>query len=343
VRILIVKMSSLGDVVHAQPLATDLRRVFPAAQIHWVVEKPFAPICRLNAAVDEIVPIAWRRWRRKPWSKADRVEMAAFHRSLTREPYDLVLDCQGLIKSAVVTRLARAELRVGPAWAFAREPLASLAYDRKAVVPRDWHVVRRNRAVGAAGGDYRFDWPADFGLKAAVPDHKAAPWLPVQRYALLVTGASRPEKLWPEAHWVLTAQRLQQAGLSLVWFWGTEPERLRAERLSRLAAQAAGDSLMPGVVPTFLTVGDAAGIIAGADIVVGLDTGFTHLGGALGRPTIAIFCDFDAVQCAVSGAGFCASFGGIGQVPPAAEIIDAIERWLATRPVPARQQEKRTP
>jgi len=330
-RILIVKMSSLGDVVHAQPLATDLRRVFPDAHIDWVVEKSCAPICQLNPAIDRIIPIAWRRWRKSPLAQSDRAEMAAFYRTLKRERYDLVLDCQGLIKSAVVARMARADLRVGPAWAFAREPLASLAYERKAVVPREWHVVRRNRAVGAAGGGYGLDWPARFGLEATPPDREQAPWLPAQRYALLVPGASRPEKLWPEAHWLLTAQRLQSAGLALVWFWGTQAERARAERLARLAAESAGASATPGLVPPFLTVGEAAGVIAGADFVVGLDTGFTHLAGALGRPTIAIFCDFDAVQCAVTGPGPCASFGGIGQVPPPNQIIEVIDQWMTTR------------
>ncbi len=328
-RILIVKMSSMGDVVHAQPLASDLRRAFPGARIEWVVEKSFAAICGLNPAVDQVIPIGWRRWRKTLWAAPIRAEMLAFYHSLTQEPYDLVLDCQGLIKSAVVCRLAEAALRVGPAWAFAREPLAALAYQRKVVVPRDWHVVRRNRAIGAAAGGYSIDSPAEFGLEAEILDTDEAAWLPPQGYALLVTGASRDDKLWPEAHWVLTAQRLQQEGLALVWFWGTESERLRAERLARLATQAGAQAATPAVVPPFLTVHEAARVIAGAEIVVGLDTGFTHLAGALGRPTIAIFCDFDAVQCAVTGDGFCESFGGIGQVPAAAEVIGAIDRWLA--------------
>jgi heptosyltransferase-1 len=330
VRILIVKMSSMGDVVHAQPVASDLRHVFPDAWIEWVVEKSFQAICRLNPAVDDVIPVAWRRWRKKLWTAPVRSEMVEFHQRLTREPYDLVVDCQGLIKSAVVTRMAPARLRAGPAWAFAREPVAALAYDRKAIVPRDWHVVRRNRAVGAAAGEYTIDWPADFGLEAPALQADEAAWLPSQAYALLVTGASREDKLWPEAHWVLVAQRLQQAGLALVWFWGTEAERARAERLARLATQAAGGAATPTVVPPFLSVHDAARVIAGSDVTVGLDTGFTHLAGALGRPTIAIFCDFDAVQCAVTGGGFCASFGGVGQVPRPAEIIGAIDRWLAT-------------
>ena len=179
-------------------------------------------------------------------------------------------------------------------------------------------------------GDYSIDWPADFGLEAPVLDADEAAWLPAQAYALLVTGASRDDKLWPEAHWVLVAQRLQQAGLALVWFWGTE-----AERAARRAPRAAGDAgrrrrLRPRPsCRRFLTVHDAARVIAGADVVVGLDTGFTHLAGALGRPTIAIFCDFDSVQCAVTGDGFCASFGGVGQVPRPAEVIGAIDQWLA--------------
>jgi heptosyltransferase-1 len=328
VRILIVKMSSLGDVVHAQPLATDLRRVFPDAHIDWVVENSCAAVCRLNPSVDAVLPIAWRRWRKRVWAESVRAEMKRFHEVLTESRYDLVLDCQGLVKSAVVTRMAHAKLRVGPAWAFAREPMASLAYDLKAVVPRDWHVVRRNRAVGAAAGDYPIDEPPDFGLAARPLTQQEATWLPTGRHALLVPGASRPEKLWPEAHWVLTAQRLQQAGLALIWFWGTEEERARAERLARLATEAAGDAATPGVVPPFLTVDEAARVIAGSDIVVGLDTGFTHLAGALGRPTIAIFCDFDAIQCAVTGAGPCASFGGVGQIPSAAQVMDTIGKWL---------------
>ena len=328
-RVLIVKMSSMGDIVHAQPLATDIRRAFPDARIEWVAEKPFAAVCELNPAIDEVIPIAWRRWRKRLFSRDVRAEMLAFHQSLTSATYDLVIDCQGLIKSAVVARMAPAVLRVGPAGAFAREPLASLAYGRKAIVPRDWHVVRRNRAVGAAAGNYAIDGPADFGLEVPVLDADEAAWLPAQGYALMVTGASREDKLWPEAHWVQTAQRLQQAGLALVWFWGSDAERARAERLSRLSTQAAAQAATPAVVPPFLTVHEASRVIAGADVVVGLDTGFTHLAGALGRPTIAIFCDFDAIQCAVTGDGFCASFGGIGQVPGPDQVIGAIDRWLA--------------
>lgn len=330
-RILIVKMSSMGDVVHAQPLAVDLRRRWPDARIEWVVERPFAAIPKMNPAVDDVIPIAWRKWRKSLFAVETRRAMAEFHDALTMDPWDLVIDCQGLIKSAVVSRLAPATERVGPGWAFAREPIASLAYDHKAIVPRDWHVVRRNRAVGAAVGDYRVDDAPRFGLAVDPPAASEMPWLAGAgpRRALLVTGASRDEKLWPESHWVDVAVRLQRAGLDLIWFWGADAERVRAERLASLSATAAGADQRAQIVPPFLTVHDAARVIAGSTIVVGLDTGFTHLAAALGRPTIGIFCDFDAVQCAVTGDAFCASFGGIGVIPTTAEVIGAIDSGLA--------------
>ncbi|MGE0800211.1 MAG: lipopolysaccharide heptosyltransferase I [Lautropia sp.] len=371
-RILIVKMSSMGDVVHALPLATDLRAAQPDAEISWIVEHPFAAIPQLNPAVDRVIPIAWRRWRRRLAAAEVRAEMRAFYDDLTIEPFDLVLDCQGLIKSAVVARLAPAALRVGPAWAFAREPLAALAYGRRAIVPRDWHVVRRNRAIGAAACGYSIDTPPRFGLRVAPLTPAEAGWLPAGPIAVLVTGASRPQKLWPEPHWVAIAHRLLHAGLTPVWFWGSGDERARAERLAQStdralhsapvssgatsgtsspaapadAAPGAASVAAPGpapdatagttagttagAIPPFLSVADAARVLAGAAIVVGLDTGFTHLAGALGRPTIGIFCDFDATQCSVTGDGFCASFGGIGQVPQVSDVIGAIDRALAS-------------
>ena len=148
-RILIVKMSSMGDVVHAQPLATDLRAQFPDARIEWVVESAFSALPAMNPAVDEVIPLSWRRWRKSLGKSETRAAMQAFWQTLRGRRYDWILDCQGLLKSAAVVRMARGGVRVGPDRASAREPLAALAYDRHVPVPRDWHVVRRNRAIGA--------------------------------------------------------------------------------------------------------------------------------------------------------------------------------------------------
>jgi heptosyltransferase I len=361
--LLVVKMSSMGDVVHAQPLASDLRRHLPGARIDWVCESAFAAIPAMNPAVSGVIPIAWRKWRRNLGDPSVRAAIGEFLRRLRAARYDWVIDCQGLVKSALVARIARAARRAGPGWGSAREPIASLAYGLRVDVPWDRHVVLRNRMVGAAALGYRVDEPARFGLDApafapgwlhdlAVPGGAA-----LQR-AVLITGASRPQKLWPDDRWIDVARHLRRdRGLRLVWFWGSEAELKRARRLAAACGTVAdravagtgersesapelpddvrperGDSTtgVDSLIPPFLTVAEAAGLLAGSDLVVGLDTGFTHLAGALGRPTIGIFCDFDAVQCAVSGDAFCASFGGIGQVPTTAEIRFAIEQAAAS-------------
>ena len=333
-----VKMSSMGDIVHAQPVVSDLLAHAPQARIDWVAEAPFAGIPAMNPGVASVIPIAWRKWRRTLREPATRAALRTFRERLQATRYDWIVDCQGLLKSAAVARLARGTHRAGPSWSSAREPLASLAYDRRAVVPWSLHVVARNRAIAAQALGYRLDGPARFGLR--VPALVAA-WLPDgPPTAVLIPGASRSEKLWPEAHWVAAGRQLAGQGLRLVWLWGSPEERARVQRLAAacgggvLDASGAGDAVRTegarttSVIPPFVSVADAASLVAGARIVVGLDTGFTHLAGALGRPTVGIFCDFDATQCAVSGDGPCESFGGVGVVPPVADVTAAIERML---------------
>jgi heptosyltransferase-1 len=343
VKVLVVKMSSMGDVVHAQPVVSDLLAHAPHARIDWVAEAPFAGIPAMNPGVASVIPIAWRAWRRTLREPATRAALRGFRERLQATHYDWIVDCQGLLKSAAVARLARGEHRAGPSWSSAREPLASLAYDRPAVVPWSLHVVARNRAIAAQALGYRIDGPARFGLRVPA---LVADWLPDgPPTAVLIPGASRPEKLWPEAHWVAVGRLLAGRGLRLAWLWGSPEERARVQRLAAacggvMDASGVGADVRNGapsptsVIPPFVSVADAASLVAGARLVVGLDTGFTHLAGALGRPTVGIFCDFDATQCAVSGDGPCESFGGVGVVPPVADVASAIERMLGAA-VPA--------
>ncbi|MDH4393354.1 MAG: lipopolysaccharide heptosyltransferase I [Aquabacterium sp.] len=314
-RVLVVKTSSMGDVVHALPAISDMHRQVPGLQVDWLVEQAFAAIPALHPGVARVLPLAWRKWRKSLWRADTRAAIAALRRDLQLEPYDLVLDLQGLLKSVLWGAQARGPL-VGYDRASIREPAAAWFYRRSAAVPRQLQAVARNRALAAAHLGYALPAGApDFGIRAP-----AGPWSVDGPSAVLVPCASRPEKLWPEPHWIALGQRLQQAGLVPVLVWGNEEERARAERI------AAGCG---GAVPPFLTVAGMAAVLGQARCVVGLDTGFSHLAAAFGAPTIGIYCDHDPGLAGITGPGPVASFGGKGQRPGLDVVMAQLEVHLA--------------
>jgi heptosyltransferase I len=317
-RVLVVKTSSMGDVVHALPAASDMLRQFPGLELDWLIEAPFAAIPQMHPGVRRVLPMAWRKWRRNLFRRSTRDAIAALRAELRRETYDLVLDLQGLLKSALWARQARGPL-AGFDGASAREPIAAWFYHRRAAVAVEMQAVQRCRALAAAHLGYPVpDSAPDFGLRAP-----PSGWKPNGPYAVLIPNASRPEKLWPERRWVAVGQRLRSRGWTPVVLWGRADEQTLAERI---AASCDGD------VPPFLKVGDAAALLAGARQIVGLDTGFTHLGAALGRPTLGIYCDHDPGLAGLTGGGpgaRVASVGGKGQVPAQAEVLALLEQQLA--------------
>jgi heptosyltransferase-1 len=321
VRLLIVKTSSMGDVVHALPVVADVQRHYPGARIEWLVEAPFAAIPQLHPGVSRVWPMAWRRWRSRLLRGATWRAMADLRDGLRQRPYDLVLDLQGLLKSALWARQA-----AGPVAGFdaasAREGAAAWLYQRRAAVPRTLHAVPRCRLLAAAHLGYRIDPddPPRFGL---APPARGAGWMPPGppgSYAVLIPNASRPEKLWPERHWVEVGRWLAARGLRPVVLWGREAEQTLAERI---AADCDGD------VPPFLKVGEMAAVLAGAVQVVGLDTGFTHLAAAYGRPTLGIYCDHEPGLAGITGPGPVDSLGGRGQVPGRQEVLAVVQRHHA--------------
>lgn len=311
-RVLLVKTSSLGDVIHNLPVVSDIRRKFPHAAINWVVEESFAALPRLHPGVACVIPVAVRRWRRTFATPATWREVRAFRHALQDTRYDCVLDTQGLLKSALIARLALGR-RCGYASEAAREPLAARCYDATFVIPKNLHAVERNRWLAAAALGYEPDLRLDYGI-AAPP--LLAEWLPQQPYAMLLTASSRDDKLWPEPHWLKLAEQLNARGLVCVLPGGSDVERSRAARLA--AAMKSGIAAPP------LALDALASLLAGAHLVVGVDTGLTHLAAALSKPTVALFTGSDPKLTGVYNGARAINIGAAGTPPGPPQVIDAI-------------------
>lgn len=311
-KILLVKTSSLGDVVHNLPVATDIARRYPDARIDWVVEEAFAALSALHPAVTRVIPVAVRRWRKQAFGQATWREVSALRKFFATEHYDIVIDTQGLVKSALIARFARGE-RHGYDARSAREALAACLYDVTHAVPRTLHAVVRNRALAAAALHYRVEDGADYGIgfetAGETADEDAA-------YCVLLHATSRADKQWPDAGWIELGKRLAATGLQCVLPWGSESELVSAKRL---AAAIPAASIAPK-----LDLLPMAHLLAGARCTVGVDTGLTHLSAALGRPTVAIFCASSPELTGVYGARAARNIGALGAAPDVAEVMAAL-------------------
>jgi heptosyltransferase-1 len=316
-RILLVKTSSLGDVIHNLPVVSDLKRSIPGAEIHWCVEENFTAIPGLHPGVSRVIPVAVRRWRKGLLAPRTWGEIRSFRRELRNEAYDVVLDTQGLLKSALVARQALGPV-AGYAPEAAREPLAARFYHHTFAIPRVAHAVERNRWLAAAALGYSCNQPLDYGIAAAP---LAADWLPAAPYAVFLTATSRDDKLWDEARWIALGRSLRERGLRLVLPAGSPAER---ERAARLASALEGAVAAPPLVLDRL-----AGLLAGASLTVGVDTGLTHLSAALGVPTVALYTATEPGLTGVLGTGFCRNLGGPGHAPEAGSVFEMLQAVLA--------------
>jgi heptosyltransferase I len=297
--ILIIKLSSLGDVLHNLPIVWDIRAQYPEAKIDWLVEENYVNLLSplLTSAdfkgIDRIVPIAMRRWKKSLLSQQTRQEWCNFRQTLNAESYDIVIETQGLLKAAWLTRLAKRNpqaIIAGLANATedsSYEPLARCFYTDRVQVPLRCHAVDRSRWVAAAA------------MNVSVPDSKTSPpqfyppslvknlqqlkQLFTAPYVLFFHATARAAKQWDEANWVALGNALAKQGKQVILPWGNAQEKAMSERMSA--------QIQNSIVPAALSIDAWFSAIASADLTIGVDTGLTHLSAVLNKPTIELYCD----------------------------------------------------
>lgn len=313
-KVLIVRTSSLGDLVHMLPAISDIAQAYPQARIDWVAEEAFAAIPRWHPAVQQVIPVAHRRWRKQWWSAQARAERAAFKQQLLQTEYDIVLDMQALLKTVWITRLAKGT-KHGLDWGSAREPLASLFFNKKHRVGFWQPAVHRQRELAALALEYSYSGAPNYGLQAI------SNAVNVEPVAIIMPSASRDDKLWPEAYWHQVFDYLQNQGLALQLLAGSEAEALRAQQLIQGRSQAQ-------VLPR-MDLDHVARQLAKAQIMVGLDSGLTHLSAALERPTIGIYKASTPIRTPLVSTAFTASLGDRGQEPSAQQVLSAVQQAMS--------------
>ncbi len=313
-KILIVRTSSLGDLVHMLPAISDIARHVPGARIDWIVEENFAEVPSWHPAVNEVIPVAHRRWRKSWWSQQTRDERARLRRKLGERRYDIVLDMQALMKSVWLVRQTHGE-RHGLDRRSAREPLASFFYDVRHTVEFWQPAVIRQRKLAASAFGYEYEGEPDFGLGRFTEGAQ------VQPYAVIMPSASRDDKLWPAENWHTVFDHLDRQGLALRLLAGNERESERARQLIQGRDNA---EVMPR-----MALGEVAQMLASARIMIGLDSGLTHLSAGLARPTIGIYKASTPVRTPLQGSSYTASLGERGSEPSAQTVLSAVEQALA--------------
>jgi heptosyltransferase-1 len=308
--VLFIKTSSLGDVIHHMPAVVDARQARPETAFTWLVEEAFAPLVRLHPAVGHVIPVAWRRWRKSLYAPSTMSEIAASLRAIRDLQFNDIVDTQGLLRSALIARAARGR-RHGYDSSSIREPLASAFYDVRYRVGRDLHAVERNRALTALALGYSPQGAPNFGLDRARFSRTGS------HYGLLLHATARAEKLWPEEHWITLAKKLDR-NTELRLPWGTDMERARSKRIAAAVPGARAEERKP--------LDQVAALIAGAQFVVGVDTGLLHLAAALGVPLVAIFTGSQPGLTGPVGSGPIAVLGTDGAPPAVDAVIEAVEK-----------------
>ena len=325
-KILLVRVSSLGDVLHNLPMVADILRHHPQATIDWVVEEGYVSLVRLHPKVRKIIPFALRRWRKGLRNRSVRAEIKAFFATLREEEYDLVFDTQGLLKTGIImgaARVKRGGRKVGLAngsEGSGYEGISRLFHTESIPLDPSTHAVARGRLVAGAALGYAVDTPPDFGLPPAASSVRPD-WLPAEPYAVFFHGTARDAKKWASANWVATGRAL--APMPVLLPWGSEGERRDADSL---AAQLPNARVLPK-----LSMMDAVTLAQQAALAIGVDTGLTHIAAAFYTPTVEIYADSPKWKTEGNWSPRIVNLGDRGAAPTAGEVIDAARRLLDAR------------
>jgi heptosyltransferase I len=329
-KLLIVKTSSLGDVIHCLPVIADIHTHFPSAQIDWVVEESFADIPRMHASVNQVYTVAMRRWKKaifspKLWIKTG-AETSAFKKLIKQNQYDAIIDCQGLLKSALISREANG-VKHGYNKQSIREPIASRFYDKTYNISYQQHAVTRNRALCALSLGYANPTNApNYGIGITAKNNGSEDrtdtglqGIDLNNYVIALHGTSRDSKLWPVENWVNLGKELAKQNLNLVLPWASDAEFARAEQIANQLENAT-------VLPK-LNIAQIANVISNAKAAVGVDTGLSHLAAALNIPTIAIYTDTNPALTGVMAGKFAPAInlGGVTQTPTVGDVLSALK------------------
>jgi heptosyltransferase-1 len=322
--ILLVRVSSLGDVLHNLPMVADILRHHPEANIDWVVEEGYVSLVRLNPHVRRVIPFALRRWRKGLANASIRAEIKSFFRTLREEQYDYVFDTQGLLKTGIIMGAAR--LRPGGlkyglgngSEDSGYEGMSRIFHSRSVKLDPRTHAVARGRLVAASALGYPVDSAPDFGLPA--PDsHAARPsFLPPDEYAVFFHGTARDAKKWASANWIETGRAL--APMPVLLPWGSPKEKEEAEALAAALPNAR-------VLPK-LSMMEAVTLARYANLAIGVDTGLTHIAAAFLRPTVEIYCDSPKWKTEGNWSPRIVNLGELGAPPSAAQVIAAARGLL---------------
>ena len=341
-KILLVKLSSLGDVLHNLPLVWDLRARLPNAQIDWVVEEAYVHLLEPLRTregfkgIDRIIPFGLRRWKKHLFKLSTWQQFFAFKKQLQVVAYDTVIETQGLLKSALVCALANKSPNavvagLANATEFSGyEPAARFFYGHLVQVPVQTHAVDRSRLVMCSALDWpmiqRSDSPQFYGSQIQVePVNLAKPVLPELKtpYVLFFHSTAREAKRWSNEAWITLGKELASRGYQVVLPWGSPAEKVISLKLAEQIPNA--------LVPPAFSIEDAFKVIAGAALTVGVDTGLTHLAAVLGLPTVEIYCDSPRWKTEGYWAYHIRNMGDMQSPPDATEVVKA-SLELLTRP-----------